>query len=396
MEPKVTIKDIAKNTGTSVASVHRALHGGSGVGKDLRRRILEEAKRCHYQFDETASLMRRSTIHITVLLPRPENNERFYYHGLWQGIAREAARLQRVKASVRMVETSYGVDQIAKALEMLYDEMDQQNERMDGLVTICDDEESAVWIRRFIRRGTAVALVDRSLPIEGIACSVAVGVADMGRAAMELAALYCFREGTSSRSLQRDFPGRFVNAGQEYPIGQQPGIVLVNSSRHRSSARVFSDAARERMRQIWGECEQGLTEYSEVTEQEVRSILRNILQTASPAAVITASARSTFWVCDEISRFYDQYPHRRRERPPVIGTDLYPEQARFFEDGTLKATIYQSHLTSGEQCMSHLFDHLVGLDSAGGTVLPQPLCIIMKDNYRSFLANDLHKNKMIV
>ena len=372
MEPKVTIKDIAKNTGTSVASVHRALHGGSGVGKDLRRRILEEAKRCHYQIDESASLLRRSTLQITVLLPKPEKDERFYYRGLWQGITREAARLQRVKASVRMIETAYGVDQIARALENLYDETNRLNERMDGLVTICDDEESAAWIRRFMHRGTAVALVDRSLPIEGIACCVEVGVADMGRAAMELAALYCTQ------------------------AGKESGIVLINSSRHRSSARVFSNAARERMQQIWGECAPGLTEYSEATEQAVRSILRKMLQTSPPPAVITASARSTFWVCDEIVRFYAQYPHRRKERPPVIGTDLFPEQARFFEDGTLKATIYQSHLTSGEQCMSHLFDYLVGLDSSAGTVLPQPLCIIMKDNYRSFLANDLHKNKMIV
>ena len=33
MGSRVTIKDIARSTGTSVASVHRALHGGSGVGE---------------------------------------------------------------------------------------------------------------------------------------------------------------------------------------------------------------------------------------------------------------------------------------------------------------------------------------------------------------------------
>ena len=141
MGSRVTIKDIARSTGTSVASVHRALHGGSGVGEDLRRRILEEAQRSHYQIDESASLLRRNMIQITVLLPKPEKNERFYYGGLWQGITREAARLQKAKARIRMIGTDYGVDQFSHALEKLYDESAMMNEKIDGLVTICDDEE---------------------------------------------------------------------------------------------------------------------------------------------------------------------------------------------------------------------------------------------------------------
>ena len=378
MGSRVTIKDIARSTGTSVASVHRALHGGSGVGEDLRRRILEEAERSHYQIDESASLLRRNMIQITVLLPKPEKNERFYYGGLWQGITREAARLQKAKARIRMIGTDYGVDQFSHALEKLYDESAMMNEKIDGLVTICDDEESAAWITRFIRRGTAVALVDRSLPINGITCCAEVSVEDMGKTAMELAGLYSRGKGTP----------KDIRDGRRK-------IILINSSRHRSSTKVFSGAARKRLQEEWHADPPSLVEYHETEEARVRANLRSMLQDDPPEAVISASARATFWVCDEIARFYRENPGRIRERPPVIGTDLFPEQEEFFEDGTLKAVIYQSHLTSGEHCLSHLFDHLVGLDRSCGTILHQPLCIIMKDNYRSFLPDDLQKNKVI-
>ena len=79
MQQRVTIKDIARKTGTSVTSVHRALYGRAGISESLRHRILTEVERSNYQVDEAASLLRRKQYHIVVLLPKPGSVKNYLF-----------------------------------------------------------------------------------------------------------------------------------------------------------------------------------------------------------------------------------------------------------------------------------------------------------------------------
>lgn len=356
MKNKITIKDIAKNTGVSVASVHRALHGMSGVGEELRQKILEEVERSHYQVDESAALLRRNAVNITVLLPKAAGNERFFYRGLWQGVYRAAKKLQRMRAVITFVETECGIDKMGKALEELYHITNFDTVRMDGLVTICDDEQSRDWITQFIHRGTKVALVDRGLPINGLVCSAEVSVQDMGNLAVELADLY--------------YEGR---AGGY--------ILLVNGSSRRSSCRAYSQAVHNRETEKWSAGGITVLEVFGESEIDIRTELRRIFRENRPGVIIAANARTTYWVCDEVECFFSE----KASRPAVIGTDVFSEQIRFFEEGTLKATIYQSHLTSGEHCLEYLFDSLISVDNELEKRIIEPLCIVMRDNCSYFL-----------
>ena len=360
MPNKVTIKDIAKNTGVSVASVHRALHGMSGVGEELRRQILEEARRCHYQMDESAALLRRNSTNITVLLPKATGNERFYYRGLWQGINHGAEKLRKMRVTVSMIETEYGIDEMGEALEKLYDATGFGEQRMDGLVTICDDERTKNWITRFIRRGTKVALIDRGLPIKGLVCSAEVSVENMGNLAVELADLY-------------------------HKDQEKGSLLLVNGSFGRSSYRTYSQAVYKRMTEKWKDRKMTVSEISGESEHEFRKKLRKMFEDDSPDIILAASARITYWVCDEVEQFFAE----EKTYPVVIGTDVFPEQAYFFEKGILKATVYQSHLISGEHCLEYLFNSLIGLDNELEKKIIEPLCIVMKDNYRYFLSTEI-------
>ena len=66
----VTIKDVAKAAGVSVASVSRALNGHENVTDDTRRRIVGVAKRLRYMPNGTArSLITRRTHTIGAVLP---------------------------------------------------------------------------------------------------------------------------------------------------------------------------------------------------------------------------------------------------------------------------------------------------------------------------------------
>lgn len=356
MQERVTIKDLARKTGTSVATVHRALHGAEGVGPELRQRILEEARRNHYRLDESASLLRRDPFNIVALLPRPSGNERFYYRGLWKGIYGASDEFEKLKVNLTCIESEFGVDEIAFALETLYDKTGADGGSIDGLITICDDPASRRWIQRFMRRGTKVALVDRGEPIDGVVCSVSGPVADMAQVAVEVVDLL--------RDKQRRLP-----------------ILLVNGSKKRASYQVYCSAARGCLCAQGIGCAPELLEINAEDEQSTREQLSDILRRRPLGGIIAASARATYWVCEEVERHLND----PKQRPPVVGTDVFAEQQAFFESGTLRATICQSHTGFGPRALQYLLNSLVNLDVESGVRFYEPISIVMKNNFRFFL-----------
>ena len=97
--------------------------------------------------------------------------------------------------------------------------------------------------------------------------------------------------------------------------------------------------------------------------------------------IITASARATYWVCDEL----EQRVVDPQMRPPVVGTDVFAEQKPFFDNGTLRATICQSHTTFGPRALQYLFNSLVNIDVENGVQFYGPVSIVMKNNFSYFL-----------
>lgn len=75
---KVTIKEIAQNTGVSLGTVHRVIYGKEGVGEETRQRVLAEIERTNYQINTVAASMNRKPMVIVVVLPKCEGDERFF------------------------------------------------------------------------------------------------------------------------------------------------------------------------------------------------------------------------------------------------------------------------------------------------------------------------------
>lgn len=349
MAQRVTIKDIAEKTGTSVASVHRAIYGTKGISESLRQKILLEVENSNYRMDEAASMLRRGKFYITVLLPKPEGEERFYYRGLWDGIYRGAREIQKNKVKIKFVETTAGVEHICEALEHLFDETD---ERMNGLITICDDEESRGWIQRFIKRGTAVALVDRGVPIKNLCCCMETSSRDMGRLAMNM-----------MEFLTRD--------------DKKGSIVFVNGPDRRVSYRMYAQAVKEQM-SLMGKGRE-LIVLNGYEGAKGRNELRELIAAGNVSGVIAGCARATYWVCDEMNKMAID------DLPPVVGTDVFEELAPFFENGILKASIYQSHREHGERAMRYLYEVLSNPYMKPEAVPPGALSLVLKENYKYFI-----------
>lgn len=348
MAQRMTIKDIAQRTGTSVTSVHRALYGSKGISEGLRTRILAEVEKSNYRMDEAASLLRRGQLHITVLLPKPVGQERFYYKGLWGGIYRGAEEICKNKVKVTFEETDRGIDKISEALEHLYDETD---ESLDGLVTVCDDDKARDWIQRFIRRGTKVALVDRGIKMEDLCCCMESSSSDMGHLAVNV---------------------------MEFLLGQGSGtLVLVNGPEHRLSYRLYEKAVREKLEELRPDLDiQVINGYE---EEAGRQELSRLLAAGHVRGIIASCARATYWVCDAIDQGSGE------PRPPVVGTDVFEELAPFFDRGILKATIYQSHREHGERALEYLYENLKNPYMQQEETQLATLSVVMRENYKYFL-----------
>ena len=69
----ITLKDVAKNTGFSLASVHRAINGKDGVSEQTRQSILAAAKRMGYTTNLMASVLKRKKVRIAIVFPQRED-----------------------------------------------------------------------------------------------------------------------------------------------------------------------------------------------------------------------------------------------------------------------------------------------------------------------------------
>ncbi|MHC0552867.1 LacI family DNA-binding transcriptional regulator [Salinicoccus sp. CNSTN-B1] len=66
----VTIKDLAKEVGVSVATISRALNGSGYASPDVRQRVFEAAKRLNYKPNEVARALNTSRSNVVgVLVP---------------------------------------------------------------------------------------------------------------------------------------------------------------------------------------------------------------------------------------------------------------------------------------------------------------------------------------
>lgn len=344
---KVTTKDIAARLGVSTATVHRAIYGKPGVGEKLRKRILQEVEAAHYVIDGTASLMRRDEMKMAVLLPPPAEEDRFFFRGIWTGIREAEEELKKQKISLRYVENQQGINHMGQALKALYDNTDSS---LQGLVTMCDDEESSGWVNRFSRRGTQVILVLNSDEDTEALCSLKASHRDMGALAAHIVNLML--------------------------AGRNERILCINGS-----GIVFS--CRKYLKSFYENLEEHLT-YTEMLESDINEYegkLRQMLASEAPPVIFCSSARTTYHVCRIVKDM------GLSGTVKIIGTDVFRELIPFFEDGTLLASIDQSGREQGRRALQILARELSGVSpEAERAMVDMPIGVVMKENYRFFVS----------
>ena len=85
MIEKPTLQDIAKMTGVTPATVHKALNNLKGVSEKKKKEILSVAAALNYTVSKTIAAPKRTVV---ALFPAPIGEDKIFYQFIWSGLER--------------------------------------------------------------------------------------------------------------------------------------------------------------------------------------------------------------------------------------------------------------------------------------------------------------------
>ena len=182
-EKRVTIKDSARETQYSIASIHCALNGKPGVSEEARQYIRETAQRMGYRPNSVAVSLKRKAVKIAVALPGPTADNRYYYTGAWKGVRDYIGGMKDF--NIQLIEAPYyedsGNDQHDELIDLL------ENYQIDGLITVgYMDMRGKISLQRFTQKHIPMVLVGNDQPQSGRICCVQPNYDVIGRVLAEL------------------------------------------------------------------------------------------------------------------------------------------------------------------------------------------------------------------
>src|ERR1700758_736382 len=174
-----TLRDIAKAVGTSVGSVHRALHDNPGVSPMTKARVLQMARALGYRPNLAARyLSSRKTLRISVNTPKGTTS---FWNEVRAGIREEAASilLENVELEFRTCP------RLGEGEEEAFETAIR--EKVDGIISFPSRPQVLrPWIRRASRAQIPVVCVATDAPNSGRLGIVAVDTLASGSIAAEL------------------------------------------------------------------------------------------------------------------------------------------------------------------------------------------------------------------
>jgi LacI family transcriptional regulator len=187
----VTLKDISKATGYSLASVHRAIYNKDGLGEEKRKKILETVKAMGYEVNYTASSLKRKTLQI-VFVGRKPKKENDYHYMLASG-ARDAF-LQDEGLNIHLRELYFDDTKMnyEDAECQVLDDVYRAND-VDGVVIMPVNTSMRLCFaaQKIISKGCPVVFVDDSFENMDYLCSVEPISDLVGRTGAEFMSLAC-------------------------------------------------------------------------------------------------------------------------------------------------------------------------------------------------------------
>lgn len=352
-ENRVTLKDIVKETGFSLVSVHRALAGKAGVGAGTRRIIIEAAERMGYQVNLMASALKRQPYTVAIVLPETEQRGSLYFNYMWRGVHDFMSEIGGYPLTFNVIP--FELPALPEAEEkyqlQALDKLLAREPLPDGLITmpIVNTPEMEERIRRLTERGVKTVLIENDFPDTARLSCVSPGDEHIGRLAAEL---ICSMVPQETGSI-------FVAAGNE------------TSPSHRMNTMGFTDYVRTHR--------PGLTVVAVHDAERVPDAkgYYDIIARDDMLAAYSVRARNTIPLCEAALMA------ESRHKLLVLGSDLFKESAAMLRRGVLKGIVYKNPYEKGHRALQVLSEYLLR-DKKPQEEQLVPISVIMRSNLPYF------------
>jgi len=337
--------DIAKALGTSIGTVHRALHNNPGVSPSTKAKVLETARTLGYKPNLAARfLSSKRTLRVSVHTLKGTTS---FWDEVRAGIREEAASnpLENVELEFRTYpQLGVGEEEAFRAA---------LRKKVDGIIVFPSNPEALQpWFQRASRARIPVVCVATDAPDSGRQGIVAIDTLVSG-------------------SIAADLMGRFL-------IGREGAVAIT----------VFDMA---------------ITEHAEkyaAFEATLRSLYSNLqilppIEDHGRAEEAYRKSRKLFEECPNLAGVYvtteASIPVLKAARDTnllpgltIITTDLFPDLVPQIRSGAVAATIYQRPRAQGEMAFRMLHRFLVERSSSPDQLALAPH-LVMRGNLDFFL-----------
>jgi LacI family transcriptional regulator len=340
-----TLLDIAKALGTSIGTVHRALHDNPGVSPMTKARVLQMARTTGYRPNLAARyLSSKRTLRVSVNTLKGTTS---FWDEVRAGIREEAASI--LLENVELEFRTY--PQLGEGEEEAFETAIR--EKVDGIITFPSRPQALrPWIRRASRVRIPVVCVATDAPDSGRLGIVAIDT-------------------LASGSVAADLMGRFL-AGQKGSVA----ITLfdMDITEHAEKYSAFEST----LRSLYPNLSLLKPVQDHGTETQAYTKCRKLFEEHPDLCGVYVTTEASIPVLRAIREA------KLRQRPTVITTDLFPDLVPQIRSGAVVATIYQRPRTQGRMAfrMLHAFLAEGGSPSHQVTLAPH---LVMRGNLDFFL-----------
>lgn len=345
-KPPATLGDIAKSLGTSIGTVHRALHDHPGVSPATKARVLQMARNMGYRPNLAARyLSSKKTLRISVNTLQGTTS---FWDEVRTGIREEAAGilLENVEVEFR-TSPSLGEGE-EEALEAAI------AAKVDGIITFPSRPETLrPWIRRASRSHIPVVCVATDAPNSGRLGIVAIDTLASGAIAADL--MGRFLGGRTGSIGITVFDMGITEHAEKYGAFES---TLKSFYPHLELLRPIEDHDVER--EAYRKCRKLFEERSDLAGMYV----------TTEASIPVLSAACDAKVLDRLT---------------IITTDLFPDLVPYIRSGAVAATIYQRPRAQGQMALRLLHEFLAEGGRRSNQVSLAPH-LVMRGNLDFFLS----------
>ena len=347
-KPPTTLRDIANALGTSIGSVHRALHNNPGVSPATKGRVLQMARTMGYRPNLAARyLSSKKTLRISVNTLQGTTS---FWDEVRAGIREEAESILLENVEIEFRTCPRLGEGEEEAFEAAI------RDQVDGIITFPSRPQVLrPWIRRAARVQIPVVCVVTDAPSSGRLGIVSVDT-------------------LASGSIAADLMGRFLR-GQQGSVA----ITLFDMAiiEHAEKCAAFENTLRTYYPDL--QLLDPIEDHG--LEREAYAKCRELFEKCSNLAGVYVTTEASIPVLNAAR------DANLLDRLIIMTTDLFPDLVPRIRSGAVAATIYQRPRAQGQLALRMLHDFL-----AEGTDRPRQVALaphlVMRGNLDFFLQRE--------